>query len=193
MFYKIEDAAALLAIDSFFAKRSEFYADVKKMCRHYGFDHHSSTDSIVFGIRFHNICFDPRDTEIDKTLWKTSKIKNSHMLRLLPRASAKKHKAEYDAMKPKPMCYSELTKLILAEGVEPWTKSYGFRHKEGEYFMFETSLAVSDIAVEILGSEYKICEVESDQQPPVHGATYFGDHGWHACCNWWRVQHFNPT
>ena len=91
-FYKVIDTEALNVIDDFFNKRDEFYATVKKICDHYGFNHHSSTDSIVFGIRFNNMCADPRSEVINKELWKTAKIKNSHMVSLLPRATAKEHK-----------------------------------------------------------------------------------------------------
>lgn len=154
-FYKIECKDSLKIIDCFFEKRDKFYENVKIMCDHYGFTHHSSTDSIIFGIRFNNMCADPKVESIDKNLWKTSKIKNSHMVALLPRSTAKEHKAEYDKTKPKPIDYSELSKLILSEGLQPWSKSYGYRYRKGEYFMFETSLTVSTLAVEILGSEYK--------------------------------------
>lgn len=161
-FYKITDANALKAISDFFDKRDKFYADVKKMCDHYGFTHHSSTDSIVFGIRFNNMCADPRTEKIDKDLWKTAKIKNSHMVSILPRATAKDHKAIHDAMKPKPMDYSDLNKLILRSDVAPWSKTYGYRYKKDEYFMFTTSLEVSDLSVEILGSEYGGGKDDSD-------------------------------
>lgn len=160
-FYKIIDTNALKEISDFFDKRDKFYADVKKMCGHYGFTHHSSTDSIIFGIRFNNMCADPRIEIIDKDLWKTSKIKNSHMVSILPRATAREHKASHDAMKPKPMDYSELTKILIKDEL-PWNRSYGYRYKKGEYFMFETSLKVSDLAVEILGSEYSGGKDDSD-------------------------------
>ena len=154
-FYKIVDAEALKIIDDFFIKHDDFYVAVKKVCDSYGFSHHSSTDSIIFGIRFNNMCADPRTETIDKNLWKTAKIKNSHMVSLLPRATAKEHKAEYDRIKPKPIDYLELSGLILNDGLQPWSKSYGYRYKKDKYFMFETSLKVSNLAIEILGSEYK--------------------------------------
>ena len=153
-FYKIECEDTLKKIDDFFSKRDAFYSNVKKICDHFGFNHHNSTDSILFGIQFNNMCCNPNDKDIDKSLWKTSKIKNSHMVALLPRATAKEHKALYESMKPNPMDYSEISKLILKLENPLWTKSYGYRYKKGEYFMFETSLDVSSLAVEIVGSEY---------------------------------------
>ena len=53
------------------------------------------------------------------------------------------------------MQYGELNELILAKGVDIFSKTYGYKYKKGDYFMFETSLNVSDAAVEILGSEYR--------------------------------------
>lgn len=153
-FYKIECKETLKLIDDFFNKRDALYESVVEMCKYFGFNHHQTTDHIVFGINFLNMTADPRNENIDKELWKTAKIKNSHFVSVLPRATAKEHKAKYDSMKPKSMTYDALNELILAKGVDVFFKTYGYRYKKGEYFMFETSLDVSDKAIEILGSEY---------------------------------------
>lgn len=157
-FYKIEDAETLAKIDAFMDKRDAFYEQVTKLCKHYGFEMHQTHDSIQNGLRFHNMSTDPK-AEIDKTKWKTSKHKSGY-LAILPRATAKEHKTEYDAMKPKPMTYDELNKIILAEDVLPWGSAYGLSWKKGEYFKFETSLKVSPVAIEILGSEYRKAEAQ---------------------------------
>ena len=153
-FYKIECKETLKLIDDFFDKRDELYERVVKLCKHFGFEHHQTTDHIVFGISFLNMTADPRKDTIDKDLWKTSKIKNSHFVAVRPRTTAKENKAKYDSMLPKPMTYDVLNELILAKGVDVFFKTYGYRYKKGEYFMFETSLPVSSIAIEIVGSEY---------------------------------------
>ena len=157
-YYKIEDAETLAKIDAFMDKRDSFYEQVKKLCNHYGFEMHQTHDSIQKGIRFLNMSANPK-AEIDKTKWKTSKHKSGY-LAVLPRASAKEHKAEYDAMKPKSMTYDELNKIILAEDVLPWCSAYGLSWKKGEYFKFETSLKVAPVAIEILGSEYRKDEAQ---------------------------------
>lgn len=151
MFYKVECKEALSLIDAFMEKRNALYDQVKLICKKYGFEMHQTHDSIQFGINFYNMVANPND-EIDKTLWKTRKQKNGYLC-LLPRATAKDHKKEYDSLIPKQVDYTELSKLLIS-GDLPWNKSYGYRYKKGEYFMFETSLPVSDIAIEILGSEY---------------------------------------
>lgn len=152
-YYKIEDAETLRKIDAFMDKRDAFYEQVKKLCEHYGFEMHQTHDSIQNGIRFFNMSADPK-AEIDKTKWKTSKHKSGY-LSVLPRATAKEHKAQYDAMKPKSITYDELNEIILDEGVLPWGSAYGLSWKKGEYFKFETSLKVVPVAIEILGSEYR--------------------------------------
>ena len=152
-YYKIEDAETLGKIDAFMDKRNAFYEQVKKLCEHYGFEMHQTHDSIQNGIRFFNMSADPK-AEIDKTKWKTSKHKSGY-LSVLPRATAKEHKAQYDAMKPKSITYDELNEIILDEGVLPWGSAYGLSWKKGEYFKFETSLKVVPVAIEILGSEYR--------------------------------------
>lgn len=157
-FYKIKDVETLAKIDAFMGKREAFYESIKKLCDHYGFEMHQTHDSIQNGIRFHNMSADHK-AEIDKTKWKTSKHKSGY-LGILPRAAAKEHKAEYDAMKPKSMTYDELNKLILAEDILPWGSGYGLSWKKGEYFKFETSLKVAPVAIEILGSEYRKVDVE---------------------------------
>lgn len=153
MFYKIECKETLTMIDAFMGKRDAIYEQIKALCDKYGFDHHITHESIQNGILFHNMTADPKKDFVDNKLWKTSKHKSGY-LNVLPRATAKQHKAEYEAMKPKRLYYSELSKLILANDVSPWSKAYGYKWKKGEYFMFETSLPVADIAIEILGSEY---------------------------------------
>lgn len=157
-YYKIEDAEALAKIDAFMDKRDAFYEQVIKLCEHYGFEMHQTHDSIQNGIRFNNMSADPK-AEIDKIKWKTSKHKSGY-LAVLPRAAAKEHKAEYDAMKPKPMTYDELNKIILSEDVLPWGSSYGLSWKKGEYFKFETYLKVAPVAIEILGSEYRKADIK---------------------------------
>ena len=157
-FYKIEDTETLAKIDAFMDKRDAFYEQVTKLCKHYGFEMHQTHDSIQNGLRFFNMSADPK-AEIDKTKWKTSKHKSGY-LAILPRATAKEHKAEYDAMKPKSMTYDELNKIILAEEVLPWGSGYGLSWKKGEYFKLETSLKVAPVAIEILGSEYRKADVE---------------------------------
>lgn len=152
-FYKIEDAETLAKIDEFLAKRDQFFKAVKKMCDLYGFDHYSASDSIQTGIRFFGILANPKTENIDLKLWKTSKHKTGY-LRLEPRATAKSHKTEYLSMVPKKLEYTELNELILAEEVMPWGIGYGYTYKKGQYFMFETSLHVLDVAIEIIGSEY---------------------------------------
>ncbi len=153
-FYKIECKDTLNLIDDFFDKRNKFYERVVEMCEYFGFERHQTTDHIVFGINFSNMIADPKKDMIDESLWKTSRVKNSNFLAVRPRATAKEHKAKYDSMLPKPMTYSVLNELILANGVDVFFKTYGYRYKSGEYFMFETSLPVSGVAIEILGSEY---------------------------------------
>jgi hypothetical protein len=157
-YYKIEDAETLEKIDAFMDKRDAFYQQVTNLCAHYGFEMHQTHDSIQYGIRFFNMSAHPKD-EIDKTKWKTSKHKSGY-LAVLPRASAKEHKAEYDSMKPKPMTYDELNKIILSEDVLPWGSGYGLSWKKGEYFKFETSLKVAPVAIEILGSEYRKADIK---------------------------------
>lgn len=161
-YYKIEDAEALAKIDAFMAKRDAIYEQITKMCEHYGFTHHVTHESVQNGILFHNMTAEP-DAVIDKKLWKTSKHKSGY-LNLQPRATAKQHKAEYDAMKPKRLFYNELNKIILAEDVLPWSKGYGFSWEKGEYFKFETSLDVSPLAIEILGSEYHTKPTEENEE-----------------------------
>ena len=151
MFYKVNCKETLSLIDAFMEKRNALYDQVKLICEKYGFEMHQTHDSIQFGIQFYNMVASS-DDEIDKSLWKTRKQKNGYLC-LLPRATAKEHKREYDAIIPKRVDYSELTRLLIKDEL-PWNKSYGYRYKKGEYFMFETSLPVTDIAIEILGSEY---------------------------------------
>ncbi|WFD61226.1 hypothetical protein [Acinetobacter phage XC1] len=151
MFYKIECKETLAKIDDFMEKRNELYNQVKLICEKYGFELHQTHDSIQFGIKFYNMVANP-NSEIDKKLWKTRKQKNGYLC-LLPRATAKEHKKEYEALIPKQVDYTELTKLLIKDEL-PWNKSYGYRYKKGGYFMFETSLPVADTAIEILGSEY---------------------------------------
>ena len=160
-YYKIEDAEALAKIDAFMAKRNALYDQIKVICEKYGFELHQTHDSIQFGIQFYNMVANP-DAEIDKTLWKTRKQKNGYLC-LSPRATAKQHKAEYDALVPKSVDYSELTKLLIKDDL-PWNKSYGYTYKKGEYFKFETSLAVSPLAIEILGSEYHAKPTEENEE-----------------------------
>lgn len=152
-FYKIEDPETLAKIDAFMDRRDALYMQVTKICEHYGFEMHITSDSIQNGIRFLGMSVDP-NTEIDKSKWKTFKHKSGSLM-LSPRASNKAHKAEYEAMKPKYMNYDELNKIILAEPYFPWSSSYGLSWKKGEYFKFETSLKVCPEAIEILGSEYR--------------------------------------
>lgn len=154
--YKIECKQTLELIDAFFEKRSQFYDQVKKLCDTYNFSYYRSEDSIFFGIEFYNMVIDAEfAAEIDKTLWKTQKNTKAGYLNVLPRATAKKHMEEYKAMLPKKMDYQELNRIILADGVRTdFNRTYGYRYKAGEYFMFETSLPVSIKAVEILVSEY---------------------------------------
>lgn len=156
-YYKIVDKDALAKIDEFFSKRDEFYEKVKALCDHFGFERHLTHESIQNGIKFWNMTAHPKDDVVDKSLWKTSKHRSGY-LNVLPRATAKEHKAEYESMLPKRMSYDELSKLILNTNVSPWSKSYGYKYKKGEYFMFETSLDVAPVAIEILGSEYKCGE-----------------------------------
>ena len=154
MFYKIECKETLSKIDAFFEKHSAIYNQIKLMGEKYGFDSHITSDSPRFGeVRFHNFAIEV-GTDFDKTLWKTSKCRKGGYLNIMPRASAKKHKAEYDSLRPKALKYDELEKLIIAEGQDTFFSSYGYRHKKGEYFMFETSLKVNEKAIEIVGSEY---------------------------------------
>lgn len=153
-FYKIEGKDTLKLIDDFFDKRDAIYSDVVNLCKHFGFDNHITSDHIVFGVSFSCMVADPEKDTIDTNLWKTSKIKNSRLLRIKPKSTAKNHKSKYESMLPKTMQYSELNELILAKGVDVFSKTYGYKYKKGDYFMFETSLNVSDVAVEILGSEY---------------------------------------
>lgn len=153
LFYKVECKDALEKIDAFFERRDALYEQIKLICEKYGFDHHITHESIQNGILFHNMTADPDKDVIDKKLWKTSKHRSGY-LNILPRATAKEHKAEYEALKPKRLYYTDLNKVILGGDVVPWSKSYGYKWKKGEYFMFETSLPVSDVAIEILGSEY---------------------------------------
>lgn len=161
-FYKIECKDTLSKIDEFMAKRDALYEQVRLICEKYGFDHHITHESIQNGVIFHNMTANPDKDIIDKKIWKTSKHRSGY-LNVLPRATAKKHKAEYEALKPKRLYYTELNKIILGCDVSPWSKSYGYRWKKGEYFMFETSLPVSEIAIEILGSEYnKKCDHDED-------------------------------
>lgn len=152
-YYKITDTETLTKIDAFMEKRDEFYKKVKALCDHFGFERHLTHESIQNGIRFINMSVHPKDDVIDKNLWKTSKHRSGY-LNVLPRATAKEHKAEYEAMLPKSMSYDELSKLILNIDVMPWSKAYGYKYKKGEFFMFETSLKVASVATEILGSEY---------------------------------------
>lgn len=160
-YYKIVDPETLAKIDAFFEKRDEIYKQISAMCEKYGFEHHITHDSIQNGIWFWNMSADPNKEQIDKTLWKTSKHSRSGFYNVLPRATAKAHKAEYEAMKPKRTYYTELNEIILKDGVTPWSRAYGYKWKKGEYFKFDTSLEVSPVAIEILGSEY-IKEAEGD-------------------------------
>lgn len=153
-YYKIVDPEALAKIDAFFDKRDAVYKQISAMCEKYGFEHHVTHDSIRNGIIFWNMSADPEKEVVDKKLWKISRHSKSGFLNVLPRATAKAHKAEYDAMIPNRLDYKELNEIILGEGVVPWLKSYGYSWKKGEYFKFTTSLDVSPLAVEILGSEY---------------------------------------
>lgn len=161
-YYKITDAEALAKIDAFMEKRDQFFEAIRKMCDHYGFDNYSVSESIQNGIRFFGMFAHPKNDTVDITKWKTSKHRSGY-LNLEPLATAKEHKAEYLAMKPKSMDYTELNKLILKEGVMPWGSAYGYSYKRGEHFMFDTSLNVSPIAVEILGSEYR--EISNKAEP----------------------------
>lgn len=151
MFYKIECKETLAIIDNFMEKRTSLYNQVKVICEKYGFKLHQTHDSIQYGVRFYNMVAEPSES-IDKLLWKTRKQKNGYLC-VLPRATAKDHKKEYDSLIPEELDYSELTKILI-DGELPYNKSYGYRYKKGEYFMFETSLPVSSKAIEILGSEY---------------------------------------
>lgn len=143
----------------FFAKRDVVYGAISKICDAFGFERHMTHDSIQNGIIFRGLCADPNKDVVDKALWKTSKHRSGY-LNVLPRATAKEHKALYESMIPERMHYTDLNKLILVVDIAPWSKSYGYRYKKGEYFMFETSLAVSPLAIEIFGSEYRKVEVE---------------------------------
>jgi len=170
-FYKIVDPEALAKIDAFFDKRDAVYKQIAAMCEKYGFEHHITHDSIQNGIRFWNMSADPEKEVIDKKLWKTSKHSKSGFLNILPRATAKAHKAEYEAMIPERLFYTELNKIILGKDITPWSKSYGFSWKKGEYFKFKTSLEVSPLAVEILGSEYA-----KEAEGGCCGKRYFRTH-----------------
>ena len=153
-YYKVECPDALEKISAFFEKRENVYEKVRALCERYGFEHHVTHDSIQHGVWFWNMSADPNMEQIDKTIWKTSTHSKSGFLNILPRATAKKHKAEYDSMLPKRLDYKELNEIILKDGVVPWSKAYGYKWRKGELFMFETSLPVSSVAIEILGSEY---------------------------------------
>lgn len=153
-YYKVECPEALAKISAFFEKRDEIYKQIGAICEKYGFEHHITHDSIQNGIMFLNMSADPKKETVDKKLWKTSKHNRSGFLNVLPRAAAKKHKAEYDSMLPKRLDYKELNEIILKGCVAPWSKAYGYKWKKGESFMFETTLAVSSVAIEIFGSEY---------------------------------------
>ena len=163
-FYKIEDAETLAKIDAFMEKRDSLYREVVSICEKFGFENHQTTDHIVFGIKFLNMVADTKKDVIDSNLWKTAKIKNSHLVRVLPLSTAKEHKAEYESMRPKPLSYDELNELILAKDVDVFFQTYGYRYKKGKYFKFETSLKVAPVAIEILSSEYRKADaVESEQ------------------------------
>lgn len=161
LYYKIDDPETLTKIHAFFAKRDEFYSRVKELCEKYGFKYHRTTDSIIFGIKFHSLGFDPKDQVINESLWKVSKNKNSHILNVQPRATAKAHKEEYLKLIPEKLEYKELNKIILADGVDIGLRSYGYRYRKDGIFMFETSLKVASTAIEILGSEYRK-EIDED-------------------------------
>lgn len=154
-FYKIECKEALKDIEYFFDKRDAILAKVVDLCNHFGFKNHRTDDHVVFGIRFINMVADPKKDVIDKNLWKTTKIKGSHLVNVLPRASAKEHKKKYISMLPESMGYEALNEIILTKGADVFFQTYGYRYKKGGYFMFETSLCPSDLAIEILGSEYR--------------------------------------
>lgn len=153
-YYKVECPEALAKINAFFEKRDEIYKQIGAICEKYGFEHHITHDSIQNGIMFLNMSADPEKETVDKKLWKTSKHNRSGFLNVLPRATAKAHKSEYEAMRPQRMHYTDLNKIILGADVSPWSKAYGYKWRKGEPFMFETSLPVSSVAIEILGSEY---------------------------------------
>lgn len=152
-YYKIEDAETLKQIEEFMDKHDQFFAAITAMCNRFGFENYSVSETIQNGIRFFGLLAHPDNDKIDTTLWKTSKH-GSGYISLSPRATAKQHKAEYLAMCPKRFEYTELNKLILAEDVMPWSTAYGYTYKKGSHFMFETSLPVASVAIEILGSEY---------------------------------------
>lgn len=162
-YYKIEDPETLKAIDVFFDKRAQFFEAISKMCEHYGYENYTVHETIQNGIKFYNLLADPKTDTVDTTKWKTSKHRNGY-LNIMPRATAKEHKAEYMAMVPKSMSYLELSKLILKDDVSPWSSGFGYAYKKGGHFIFETSIEVSPVAIEILASEYKKINIAANEK-----------------------------
>ena len=156
-FYRIDDAETIKAIDAFFDRRDQFHKQVNALCEMCGVKHYSSSDSIMWGLDFHNLVAD-QDQEIDENKFRVTKNKNSRSFKnIKPKRSNKEFCAEFDAVAPKSVPYDDLTGLIL-DGVKSFRdlipRSYGYRYRKGQPFYFETTLTPCSHAVEVVGSEY---------------------------------------
>ena len=152
-YYRIDDPETLKKIEAYFDKRSAFQDQVSTLCEKYGVEHYSSFDSSLHGLEF-RVLLAHKDQEIDLSKWKTSKHKNRNFVEIRPRRSNKEFCAEYDALVPQTVPSDELNKLII-DDQDAYLITYGYAHKPGHPFYFETRHKTTAVAVEVLASEYQ--------------------------------------
>ncbi|MBF6918458.1 hypothetical protein HN258_15085 [Acinetobacter baumannii] len=158
-FYKITDAELLAKIDAIMEERNEFIAKIREFVKLVGLKDYSISHNLYFGISLSYVgIHNSKESEIDLTKWKKSKVKNQPYFRLLPRKSNKEFHKLWSENYPKgTFHYDNLVKLIIQEDYCPFTKGgLGISWKKGKTFCFETnSYTPVAEAIEILTSEYK--------------------------------------
>lgn len=160
-FYRIDNTEVLAEIDAFFERLSQFDIQVKELCKNFNVEHYSHSDHVVFGRSF-NYLIAEKDQVIDETKFRVLKHTNPKYKILKPKKGNKKFSDEFNGMVPKNVSYDDLTKIILTE-VPKNLFSYGFRHKNGQPFYFETSYPVCEHAVEVVSSEYLTAHKEEQE------------------------------
>ncbi len=162
-FYRIDDPILLQQIDAFFEVTRQFDIQVKKLCETYGVEHYSGYNSVLGGIGFHYLIA-KKDMPIDETKWRVLKHKSSYYKIIKPKRKNKGFCAEFDALVPKNVSYSPLIELIIDPAERSWMLSFGYKHKSGQPFYFETALKPCAQAVEVVASEYLTAyEDEADE------------------------------
>lgn len=157
-FYKITDAELLQKIDLIMDKRNAFLQKIEDFSKLMGLEHYSVSHDLYFGIHLSFVGIPvSKESEIDLTKWKKSKVKNQPYFSLHPRKMNKEfHKFWKDNYPGGEFSYDPLLKLIIQEKYCPFTKGgLGISWHKGKVLCFKTDeyIPVPE-AIEILTSEY---------------------------------------